>query len=49
MSQPNLAQAFLQNFLGSSPPWYKHTIVGFLLRLPRLLWLKARRLPPFQP
>ena len=30
MSQPNLAQAFLQNFLGSSPPWYKHTIVGFL-------------------
>ena len=36
MSQPNLAQAFLQNFLGSSPPWYKHTIVGFLLLNPLL-------------
>lgn len=34
MSQPNLAQAFLQNFLGDSPPWYKHTIVGFLLLNP---------------
>lgn len=30
---------------------WMHTrlVVGFLLRLPRLLWLKARRLPPFQP
>jgi NhaB family Na+:H+ antiporter len=34
MSQPNLAQAFLQNFLGSSPPWYKHAIIGFLLLNP---------------
>ena len=24
-------------------------MVGFVLRLPLLLWLKARRLPPFQP
>jgi len=36
MSQQNLAQAFLQNFLGQSPQWYKHTIVGFLLLNPIL-------------
>lgn len=34
MSQPNLAQAFLQNFLGNAPPWYKHTIIGFLVLNP---------------
>ena len=34
MSQPSLASAFLQNFLGSSPPWYKHTIIGFLVLNP---------------
>lgn len=31
MSQPSLAGAFLHNFLGDSPRWYKHTIIGFLL------------------
>lgn len=34
MTQPSLAQAFLQNFLGDAPPWYKHTILGFLLLNP---------------
>jgi len=31
MIQQSLARAFLQNFLGSAPPWYKHTILGFLV------------------
>lgn len=34
MSQPSLASAFLQNFLGNSPSWYKHTIIGFLVLNP---------------
>lgn len=34
MSQPSFASAFLQNFLGNSPPWYKHTIIGFLVLNP---------------
>ncbi len=34
MNQPSLAGAFLQNFLGNSPPWYKHTILGFLVLNP---------------
>src|SRR5690606_25196948 len=33
-NQPSLAGAFLQNFLGNSPPWYKHTILGFLVLNP---------------
>ncbi|MBX3666038.1 MAG: hypothetical protein KF834_10175 [Burkholderiales bacterium] len=36
MSQQTLAHAFLQNFLGQSPQWYKHTIVGFLVLNPIL-------------
>ncbi|HMO44551.1 MAG TPA: hypothetical protein PKB14_00805 [Rubrivivax sp.] len=39
MSQPSLAQAFLQNFLGNAPLWYKHTIIGFLLLNPLLFAL----------
>lgn len=31
-------QAFLKNFLGSSPDWYKLTIVGFLLLNPLLFF-----------
>jgi len=31
MTQQTLVQAFLQNFLGHAPHWYKHTIIGFLL------------------
>ncbi len=34
MNQLTIAQAFLQNFLGNSPLWYKHTIIGFLLLNP---------------
>lgn len=34
MSQSSFAGAFLQNFLGNSPPWYKHTIIGFLVLNP---------------
>jgi len=34
MSQPSLARAFVQNFLGNSPPWYKYTIIGFLVLNP---------------
>jgi Na+:H+ antiporter, NhaB family len=36
MSEQTLAQAFLRNFLGNSPRWYKHTIVGFLVLNPIL-------------
>ncbi|HWM31961.1 MAG TPA: hypothetical protein VNO69_09730, partial [Methyloceanibacter sp.] len=36
MSEQTLAQAFLRNFLGNSPQWYKHTIVGFLVLNPIL-------------
>jgi len=36
MSQQTQAQAFLQNFLGRSPRWYKHTIIGFLVLNPIL-------------
>jgi NhaB family Na+:H+ antiporter len=32
------AQAFWHNFLGSSPDWYKKTIIGFLLINPVLLF-----------
>ena len=34
MSQPSLAGAFVQNFLGNAPPWYKHTIIAFLVLNP---------------
>ncbi len=37
--QPTLRSAFVQNFLGNSPDWYKWTIVGFLLLNPLLLWM----------
>jgi NhaB family Na+:H+ antiporter len=36
MSQQSLARAFLQNFLGESPRWYKHTILAFLALNPLL-------------
>lgn len=32
--QPSLPEAFLQNFLGESPHWYKRTIVAFLVLNP---------------
>ncbi|SSZ30114.1 Sodium/proton antiporter nhaB [Aggregatibacter aphrophilus] len=32
----NYTQAFLKNFLGSSPDWYKITIVAFLILNPIL-------------
>ena len=35
----SLTVAFLRNFLGHAPPWYKLTILGFLLANPLLLWL----------
>ncbi|HEX5130200.1 MAG TPA: hypothetical protein VFV90_10655, partial [Usitatibacter sp.] len=31
MGEHHLARAFLQNFLGHAPGWYKRTIIGFLL------------------
>ena len=31
MGEQHLARAFLQNFLGHAPLWYKRTIIGFLL------------------
>ncbi|HMN80067.1 MAG TPA: hypothetical protein PKA20_09070 [Burkholderiaceae bacterium] len=34
MSQPSFASALLQNFLGNSPPWYKGTIICFLVLNP---------------
>ncbi|MCW9710110.1 Na(+)/H(+) antiporter NhaB [Avibacterium sp. 21-586] len=34
----NYSQAFLKNFLGSSPDWYKLTIVGFLVLNPILFF-----------
>ncbi len=37
MNQLTVAQAFLQNFLGNAPLWYKHTIIGFLLLNPVVL------------
>lgn len=36
MSQPSLPRAFLHNFLGSAPQWYKHTVLGFLVLNPLL-------------
>lgn len=41
MRQPSLAEGFLQNFLGSSPLWYKHTIIAFLLVNPVVLAINA--------
>ena len=35
----SLPQAFMKNFLGNSPVWYKQIIIGFLLLNPLLLWL----------
>ena len=35
----SVATAFWKNFLGSSPNWYKYSIVGFLLLNPLFLWL----------
>ena len=35
----NLQQAFIKNFLGNSPDWFKWTIVGFLILNPLLLLL----------
>ncbi|MCG8433613.1 MAG: sodium/proton antiporter NhaB [Gammaproteobacteria bacterium] len=34
-----MPQAFLKNFLGNSPEWYKLTIVGFLILNPILLYI----------
>jgi NhaB family Na+:H+ antiporter len=34
-----LTKAFVRNFLGNSPSWYKWTIVGFLAINPVVLWL----------
>ena len=34
-----LGRAFVTNFLGHSPDWYKLTIVGFLVANPLLLFL----------
>ena len=34
----SLRRAFVDNFLGNSPDWYKWTIVGFLAVNPFLLW-----------
>ncbi len=34
-----LPAAFVDNFLGNSPPWYKWAILGFLAVNPLLLWL----------
>ena len=39
MSQQSLLQAFAENFLGDSPRWYKHTIIGFLVLNPILFAL----------
>ena len=36
MSQHTVARALMQNFLGHSPQWYKHTIVAFLVLNPVL-------------
>ena len=41
MRQPSLAEGFLQNFLGDSPLWYKHTIMAFLLVNPVVLALNS--------
>ena len=35
----NLQKAFIKNFLGNSPDWFKWTIVGFLILNPLLLLL----------
>lgn len=39
MTDMNLQQAFLHNFLGHAEPWYKKTIIAFLLINPLLLLL----------
>jgi len=36
--QPSLRKAFVENFLGNSPEWYKLTIIGFLVLNPFILW-----------
>ncbi|WP_022961310.1 sodium/proton antiporter NhaB [Halopseudomonas pelagia] len=35
----SLSRAFLQNFMGQAPVWYKQTIVAFLILNPLCLWL----------
>ena len=35
----SLSHAFVRNFLGNSPTWYKWTIGGFLAINPLVLWL----------
>ncbi len=35
----SLRRAFIQNFLGNSPDWYKLTIIGFLIANPFILWV----------
>jgi len=35
---PTLAQAFIRNFLGHAPSWYKWTVFACLLANPVLLW-----------
>lgn len=35
----SLRTAFIQNFLGNSPDWYKLTIIGFLLLNPLILYV----------
>lgn len=39
MIQPSLPEAFVQNFLGDSPHWYKRTILAFLALNPFLFAL----------
>ncbi|MFN3581345.1 MAG: sodium/proton antiporter NhaB [Pseudomonas sp.] len=39
MSSPSIAGAFLHNFMGHAPVWYKQTIVAFLIINPLCLWL----------
>ncbi len=39
MTDMNLKQAFLSNFLGHAAPWYKKTIIAFLLINPLLVLL----------
>lgn len=36
---PTMSRAFLRNFLGNSPDWYKLSIVGFLILNPILFFL----------
>ena len=35
----SLSRAFLANFLGSAPDWYKYTIIAFLIINPIVLYM----------